>query len=200
VIDRLSAAHADDASDLAMGIHKPGSAVPDPMKIVRLMLAYFGDSEVPIATAVDPGSVPAPYQSLLVHHGHMTEALEKYHGAPVTVHPYRVRREGEMYGRRIDLRVGGDSPVMTGIMIFNLALVAPAVREEILRARTPLGQILIKHRILRRVSSDAYIRLGAKDPLVARFELARSRPAYGRIATILCNQQPAVDLLEIVRP
>lgn len=175
-------------------------AAPDPVKVVRLMLAYFGDSEVPIATAVEPGAVPAPYHSLLVHHGHMTEALEKFHGAPVTVHPYRVRREGQMYGRRIDLRVSGGTPVMTGIMIFNLALVAPTVREEILRAETPLGQILIKHRILRRVSSDAYVRLGASDPLVARFEIAKPRPAYGRIATILCNQQPAVDLLEIVRP
>ncbi|MGH6622788.1 MAG: hypothetical protein ACREBN_02395 [Burkholderiaceae bacterium] len=180
--------------------HKLRVAAPDPVKVVRLMLAYFGDSEVPLATAVEPATVPAPYQSLLVHHGHMTEALEKFHGAPVTVHPYRVRREGEMYGRRIDLRVGGGPPVMTGIMIFNLALVPAAVRDEILRAETPLGQILIKHRILRRVSSDAYVRLGARDPLVARFELTGARPAYGRIATIHCDQQPAVDLLEIVRP
>ena len=183
-----------------MGTHRTRIAASDPIKIVRLMLAYFGDSEVPVATSVEPESVPAPYQSLLVHHGHMTEALEKFHGAPVTVHPYRVRREGEMYGRRIDLRVSDGIPVMTGIMIFNLALVAPTVRDEILRAKTPLGQILIKHRILRRVSSDAYLRLGAKDPLVARFELAGPKPAYGRIATILCDQQPAVDLLEIVRP
>jgi chorismate-pyruvate lyase len=165
------------------------------------MLAYFGDSELPIATAVKPSSIPAPYQSLLVHHGHMTEALEKFHGTTLTVHPYRVRREGEMYGRRIDLRLaGGGPPVMTGIMIFNLALVSPTVREEILRADVPLGQILIRHRILRRVASDAYLRLNAKDPFVARFELATPSVAYGRIATILCDQQPAVDLLEVVRP
>ncbi len=43
----------------------------------------------------------------------------------LAVHPYRIRREGDIYGRRIDLTAAGrEAPVMTGIMIFNLALVA----------------------------------------------------------------------------
>lgn len=173
----------------------------EPAKVVRLMLAFFGDSEVPIARAVDPVSIPMPYAPLLVHSGHMTEVLERHHGGALSVHPYRIRREGDIYGRRIDLRAAGlDAPVMTGIMIFNLALVTTTVRDEIVRATSPLGEILIRHRILRRVAADAYLEFAPRDPLVARFGLPQPGPAYGRLATIDCDRRPAVDLLEIVRP
>ena len=173
----------------------------DPAKVVRLMLAFFGDSEVPLARPVAATAVPLPYRSLLVHSGHMTEVLERHHGGALDVRPYRIRREGDIYGRRLDLRVAGSAaPVMTGIMIFNLALVSATVREEIVRAESPLGEILIRHRILRRVAPDAFLEFDPRDPLVARFEAPSSRPAYGRLATIDCDRRPAVDLLEIVRP
>jgi chorismate-pyruvate lyase len=172
-----------------------------PAKVVRLMMAFFGDSEVPLVRPVAAGSLPAPYRSLLNHNGHMTEALERHHAGALSVHPYRIRREGDIYGRRIDLRVAGrDDPVMTGIMIFNLALVSPTVREEIVRAGSPLGEILIRHRILRQVGTEAFLEFDPRDPLVARFALAAPRSAYGRLATIDCDRRPAVDLLEIVRP
>lgn len=165
------------------------------------MLAFFGDGELPRARTVDAEAIALPYRSLLVHNGHMTVALERHHGGLLAVHPYRVRREGEIYGRRIDLTVTGrDDPVMTGIMIFNLALVAAKVRDEIVRATSPLGEILIRHRILRRVKPDAFLEFDPADPLVARFGLSTPCPAYGRLATIDCDGRPAVDLLEIVRP
>ncbi len=85
-------------------------------------------------------------------------------------------------------------------LTFNLALVAAKVRDEIVRAESPLGEILIRHRILRRVKPDAFLQFDAADPLVARFGLPAPRPAYGRLATIECNGRPAVDRLEIVRP
>jgi hypothetical protein len=173
----------------------------DAAKVVRLMLAFFGDSEVPLARSVAAEAIPAPYRRLLAHSGHMTEVLERHHGGALGVHPYRVQRAGDIYGRRIDLSAAGVvGPVMTGIMIFNLALVAPEVREEIVAARSPLGEILIRRRILRRVAPDAFLHFDPADPLVARFGGDGGRPAYGRLATIDCDQCPAVDLLEIVRP
>ena len=184
---------APSSSDAARGIA--------PAKVVRLMLAFFGDAEIPDVEVVDADAVPAAYRALLAHSGHMTERLEKHYGAAVAVRPHSVRREGDIYGRRIDLRVDGRaSPVMTAIMIFNLGLVAATVREEILRADTPLGHILIRHRILRRVTVDALLRFDAGDPLVARFGPDLGQPAYGRLATIDCDRRPAVDLLEIVSP
>jgi chorismate-pyruvate lyase len=173
----------------------------DPAKVVRLMLAFFGDSEVPRAAALPPAELPELPRRLLAHNGHMTEVLTRHHGAALSVKPYRIHREGDIYGRRLDLFAAGtDGPVMTGIMIFNLALVAEPVRDEIVQAQTPLGEILIHHRILRRVAPDAFLRFDARDPLAARFGLAPAQPAYGRLATIDCDQRPAVDLLEIVRP
>jgi chorismate-pyruvate lyase len=173
----------------------------DPAKVVRLMLAFFGDSEVPLARTVAAESIPAPYRPLLAHNGHMTQMLERHFGGALSVHPYRIRREGDIYGRRIDLHAAGvDGPVMTGIMIFNLALVGAAVRNEIVQAASPLGEILIRRRILRRVTPDAFLEFAADDPLASRFGLQRPRPAYGRLATIDCDGRPAVDLLEIVRP
>ena len=74
------------------------------------------------------------------------------------------------------------------------------MREEILAAQTPLGRILIQHRVLREVTSEAYLRVESDDPLVARFGLPEPRVAYGRLATIFCDGVPAVDLLEIVAP
>lgn len=176
------------------------AAAIDPAKVVRLMLAFFGDSEVPRATSIDADDLPDPYRRLLAHHGHMTQVLAAHHGTPLRVAPYRIRREGDLYGRRLDLFAQGDDrPVMTGIMIFNLALVAGTVRDEITAADAPLGDILIRHRILRRVVADAFLRFDPEDPLVARFG-NEGGPAYGRLATIDCDQRPAVDLLEILRP
>ena len=173
----------------------------DPAKGVRLMLAFFGDSEVPLAEPLAAEDLPEPYQKLLAHNGHMTEVLSAHHGAALTVRPYWIHHIGELYGRRLDLLAGDEPrPVMTGIMIFNLALVAPPVRQEILQAQSPLGEILIRRRILRRVVADAFLRFAADDPLTARFASPAPRPAYGRLATIDCDGRSAVDLLEIVRP
>ena len=198
----MSGSPAPGSTTTPAGLRRPGAAPSiDPAKVVRLMLAFFGDSEVPLARAIDAAAVPAPYRSLLVHSGHMTEALERHYGGALSVHPYRIRREGDIYGRRIDLTAAGlDAPVMTGIMIFNLALVGATVRDEIVQAASPLGEILIRHRILRRVKPDAFLKFDPRDPLVARFGRPAPRPAYGRLATIDCDGRPAVDLLEIVRP
>jgi chorismate-pyruvate lyase len=179
------------------------TAAIDSAKVVRLMLAFFGDSEVPRATAVDAEALPAQPRALLAHAGHMTETLARHHGAALSVRPYRIHRQGDIYGRRLDLFAGDDPrPVMTGIMIFNLALVTTAVRDEIVAAQSPLGEILIRRRILRRVAADAFLRFDAVDPLVQRFAPFGNAktPAYGRLATIECDRRPAVDLLEIVRP
>lgn len=171
------------------------------LKALRLMLAYFGVAQVPQARVVPAAEVPAPYHDLLVHHGHMTEVLERHHGPPVRVLPYQIHPQGELYGRRLDLRAGAaDQVVMTGLMIINLASVPEAARARIVAAREPLGRILIEHRVLRRVAPEAYLHFAAADPLAARFGLRTPRDVWGRLATITCDGAPAVDLLEVVRP
>lgn len=165
------------------------------------MLAFFGESQQPEHRFLAADAVPEPYRDLLVHHGHMTETLERHYQCPVRVHPYVIHRQGDIYGRKLDLTadVSGEI-VMTGIMIFNLNVVKDEVRQEILQGVIPLGRILVSHGVLREVNASAFLELAPNDPFSTRFQMTTPVPAYGRLATITCDGAPAVDLLEIVRP
>lgn len=173
----------------------------DPSKELRLLLAFFGESRIPFCREVSPDEVPAPFHQLLVHDNHMTVTLEEHFHDRVAVRPYRVQQVGDLYGRKLDLLLEKTGQVvMTGAMLFNLSLVEPAVGDDIIAQKSPLGRILIEANILRRVSSGRFLSFEAKDPLAQRFGLEPPKPAYGRLATIFCDEQPAVDLLEIVTP
>jgi hypothetical protein len=173
----------------------------DPSKELRLMLAFFGEAQLPRCREIPADQIPEPCHRLLVHNKHMTVTLEEHYGEPVRVRPYLVRHEGDVYARKLDLVVGPDDLViMTGIMMFNLSFATPEVREQIIEQRLPLGRILIAHNILREISTTSFLEIAGDDPLAARFGLDPPRAAYGRLATIFCNGNPAVDLLEIVRP
>ena len=172
----------------------------EPLRELRLLYAFFGDSALPEIERVDAVDVPEPYHKLLVHRHHMTVTLEKYHGKPVTVVPWRVQRNGDIYGRKLDLIVEPGEIVMTGVMLINFGFCSKAVQEEVVSETAPLGRILIKHNVMRRIDATAFVRLPAEDALVQRFKLSNPQPAYGRLATIYCNEKPAIDLLEIVAP
>ena len=173
----------------------------DPSKELRLLLAFFGESRLPRCCEVEPEDIPQPYRRLLDHNGHMTVTLEEHHESPVAVEPYLVHRQGDIYGRLLDLRAKKtDLVVMTGILLFNLSICGREVRDLIVGEQVPLGRILIEHKILRRITSETFLRVDADDPLTKRFGLREPVAAYGRLATIFYEGRPAVDLLEIVRP
>lgn len=170
------------------------------LKQLRLMLAFFGEATTPLAQMVQPEDMPDVARHLLVHHGHMTEQLEAHYQTTVDVYPYAIHRSGDIYGRKLDLKARRTADVvMTGLMIFNLQAVAPHVRAEILDAQLPLGRILINHGVLREVHSEAYLRIDGADPMARRLLRPGEPAAYGRLATIWCDGQPAVDLLEVVQ-
>jgi hypothetical protein len=73
-----------------------------------------------------------------------------------------------------------------------------AVRAEILAKRSPLGEILIRHNVHRRIKPRWFMRFPARGPMLTFFGDAGDRPLYGRIGTIYCNEKPAIELLEIV--
>ena len=66
--------------------------------------------------------MPQREHGLLVHRRHMTLTLEEHYRDRVTVVPYRVHQQRELYGRQLDLVTeSGGLVVMTGIMLVNLA-------------------------------------------------------------------------------
>jgi chorismate-pyruvate lyase len=145
--------------------------------------------------------VPPPYHELLVHEHHMTVAVEAFHKSPVNVRVLRKRASGRHYARMILLERQSDRRVVQfGIMRVNFDHLGDEVRREVESEATPLGRILIRHEVLRRIHLAALWRVTPGDELAGWFGPAGRRTTFGRTAVIECNGEPAVELLEIVTP
>ena len=166
------------------------------------LFALFPPADDRPAYAVIPGdAMPEPYRGLLVHEHHMTVTVEAHHGDLVDVRVLARRHEGNSYARKIVLTLRGSGKVVLfGIVRINLGYCAPAVRAAIVAQRTPLGRVLIEHNVLRRIEPTAYLRVRPGPRQLAWFGLDRPQPFYGRLGIIHCDEKPAVELLEIVRP
>jgi len=175
----------------------------NPLAELNSLVHLFPD-EPPLmdkAEHVPAALVPRPYRGLLVHDQHMTVTMEHYHHCEVDVRIIDSRRDDDVYSRKILLsKQGADTIVQFGIVRFDLQYVTPPVREEILEGKTPLGRILINHNVLRHIDLGALLKITAGPGLAEYFHTQRGTETYGRLATIFCNRQPAVDLLEISAP
>jgi hypothetical protein len=170
---------------------------------MRSLFALFPPplNEIPEYEVVPADEVPAPYNGLLVHEHHMTVTVEAYHGDLVDVQVLASAHVGDRYARQILLALQGSGQVVQfGIMRIDLRQTSPAVREEIVAGQTPLGRILIEHNVLRRIEPTAFLRVIPGSAMLQWFGLERPQSTYGRLAVIHCNEQPAVELLEIVAP
>lgn len=149
-----------------------------------------------------PGeAVPPPYHGLLVHDYHMTVTMEAFYGDLVDVRVLAKRCLPEDYARKILLSLHRTGRVVQfGIVRVVLKYCSPAVQQEILAEQTPLGRILIKHAVLRRIEPTAYLRIVPGPAMMGWFGLQAPTPTYGRLAYIYCDHQPAVELLEIAAP
>lgn len=144
---------------------------------------------------------PEPYKTMLVHDHHMTVAMETFHRSAVDVRVLGHKLDGDVYSREILLlKQGTEQVVQYGIVRFNLSYVTAEVRGEILGQQIPLGRILINHNVLRHIDLGAILEITVGPRLAAHFEMPERAMTYGRLATIFCNRQPAVDLLEISAP
>jgi hypothetical protein len=157
--------------------------------------------ELPEYEFVPADEVPPPYHGLLVHEHHMTVTVEAYHGDLVDVRVLAVHRDRDSYARKILLALHDSGRVVQfGIMRVRLAYCSEAVQKEIIAEKTPLGRILIQHNVLRRIEPTAFLRVIPGTAMMKWFGLDRPKPTYGRLAYIHCDNQPAVELLEIVAP
>ncbi|MCY2962564.1 MAG: hypothetical protein NT069_02755 [Planctomycetota bacterium] len=167
------------------------------------MLDWFpgGESLVTKAEHFPSSQTPEPYKQLLVHDRHMTITMEKYYKTPVRVRVLARRQEGNSYLRHIVLeRCDTGAVVQFGIVRFDFSYVTDAVRDEILAEQTPLGRILINYNVLRHIDLGAIVKIQPGEALQRLFGCPADCVVYGRLATIFCNQKPAVDLLEVAAP
>jgi hypothetical protein len=175
----------------------------NPLDELHALTGLFPQSE-PLFQRVDhiPSSTtPEPYKTLLVHEHHMTVTMETYHQSPVEVRVLAQRQDGDVYARKIVLvKQGTDTVVQFGVVRFNLNYVTETVRREIIAGQTPLGRILINHNVLRHIDLGAILEITAGPGLAQTLQMPVGGVTFGRMATIFCNRQPAVDLLEISAP
>lgn len=175
----------------------------NPLDELTKLTSLFPEAEPLFQRAehVPSALAPEPYKRLLVHAHHMTVTMEEFHHAAVAVRVLERRLDGDVYSRKIVLERQNDGRVVQfGIVRFDLAVVLPAVREEILGEQAPLGRILINYNVLRHIDLGAVLQIAAGAGLAKLFGCAVGQTTYGRLATIFCNRRPAVDLLEVASP
>lgn len=143
--------------------------------------------------------LPDNARVLLAHSGHMTETVEKFHGCAVDVEILRQIRNESLYAREILLRRQSDRRIVQyGIVRLNFEFLDPDVIGEIEAGQKPLGRILIDHNVLRTVRLDQLLAIEPKASLSRIIAMPDAKVLFGRTAEILCDDAPAVKLLEIL--
>ena len=168
----------------------------------RELFGLFPQSEpLPQVEFVRGEAVPAPYHDLLVHEHHMTVTVEAHHHCRVDVRILNRVREGDSYARKILLTSQETGAIVQfGIVRIWLHYCSEEVQRRILEGKTPLGRILIENDVLRRIEPTAYLRVPQGPALESWFGSKGRQPAYGRLAYIHCDNQPAIELMEVVVP
>ncbi len=169
---------------------------------LRELFGIFRPVEtLPRHEVLSADEMPQPYRDLLVHEHHMTVTVEAHHGDLVDVHILERRHVGDVYARKILLKLHKTGKVVQfGIVRVDLRFVSPEVREEIVGGKKPFGRILIEHDVHRRVEPRTYLRLWPSPVMMGWLGMIEQVPVYGRLAYIYCDGVPAVELLEIVAP
>jgi chorismate-pyruvate lyase len=168
--------------------------------VADLCRPFAGSSFEPDCTVVQPEDIPFPQDHLLVHHDHMTIVLQRHHGAAVEVRVLEEHLDGDLYTRKIALVPRGhDKVVEWGIARLNFRFMPEEVKQEILAKKSPLGAILIKHDVHRRIKPRYFLRLREDSAVLELFGANDgTSPAYGRLGTIYCDDEPCIEVLEIV--
>ena len=168
----------------------------------ELIGIYFQDSsQLGSFERVDSQLVPSVYRKLLDHINHMTVTVEAHHSDHVEVEVLRSDVVGEHYRREILLKTQSSKTVVQyGIVRLNTKYLADEPRIEILAQRKPLGRVLIEHDVLRGIELFDLLRVECGPVLASHFGVATGSITYGRTALIHCDHEPAIELLEVVRP
>ena len=146
-------------------------------------------------------TVASVYRKLLDHTNHMTVTVESHHGDTVDVEVLRSDFLGPHYRREILLRTQKTNVVVQyGIVRLNTRFLAEKPRTEILEQRLPLGRVLIENNVLRKIELFDLLRVECGPVLAEFFGVPVGSITYGRTALIHCDHEPAIELLEVVRP
>jgi chorismate-pyruvate lyase len=144
--------------------------------------------------------VPAPYRELLDHCSHMTVAMERFSGGPVSLRVVAERpdadQRGGLYAREILLEDTDGRVVQYGVVRIDLTPLPEASRRAILSKSEPLGKILIASGLHREVQAVELLEVVPGEEFGRLMQAVG--PTFGRVAEIRLGGRPAVELLEVV--
>lgn len=168
--------------------------------LATLIALFYGNCrDLGKFASVDAEEMPQNTRLLLAHNAHMTVTIEAFHGCKVNVEVLDRRRDAEHYSRRILLRRATDNQVVQfGIVRLAMQKIPALALEAILSEKIPLGQTLIDNGVLRRVELCHLWKIELGPDLAKLFSSPLGETVYGRTAMIHVDEQPAIELLEIV--
>ena len=150
---------------------------------------------------IDASGLPPTFRTLLDHREHMTTTLETFYGEPIDLRVLQCHHDGNKYHRQILLTLRDSGTIVEfGIARLDFAYIPPAAREEILAQEAPLGDILIRHQVLRDIEPKWFFQVDGECPWRRYFDDCADSSAYGRLGVICCNGGPAIEMLEVVSP
>ena len=183
-----------------LSIDSPEPAV-DLALLLRLFYAEGTENDLGRFQGLDSKHVPQPYRNLLDHHSHMTVAIESHYGSPVDVRVVQSTKDQGWYSREIVLATQSNGLVVQyGIVRLRYGVLAEMVWQAIESGVKPLGRVLIEHEVLRQVELVGLWSVKCGPTLARHFSIVPGTIAFGRTARIFCDFEPAIELLEIVRP
>lgn len=192
-------ASSNRVSDNKLTVNTSQAAFPDLHELVQLF--YDDVEDLARFENKSSGTLPSPYDLLLDHNHHMTVTVESHHGCPVDVKVLEFETKGDMYCRKILLtRQSDNRVVMFGIVRLHTRYLNETVRAEIESQRIPLGRVLIEHNVLRRVELGKLWQVTPNAELQRHFNQPSAEVTFGRTAIIHCDDEPAIELVEIVAP
>ena len=203
---------SDRASDRG-GSEAGASGAADEARALRLVTRFYDPTEeFARLCSVEGSALPPPFAELLDHASHMTVAMERFYGGPVSVAVLAVHDASgaaadgrDWYEREILLRAADGRVVQHGIVRIDLERVSAEVAGQIRAGQVPLGRVLIAAGMLLEVQRVGLLRVESGPRLRAVFGVEDSGPGtacqtFGRVAEIALDGVSAVELLEIVAP
>jgi chorismate-pyruvate lyase len=158
--------------------------------------------EFPRPQPVAPAAMPSPYRQLLAHGQDMTSTLERFYQTRLGLRALRRERHGPFYVREVVLTTAGGQPVEYGVIGVRLNAFPPAVREEILAERLPLGRLLQDHEQPCICRPQEFYRIAPHPYLSAQLaEHMKPEAYYGRRNLLLnAEHRLLADVMEILSP
>jgi hypothetical protein len=152
-------------------------------------------------SGVASDDMPPGPRALLDHSSHMTLAMERFHGGPVSLVVVARRQcEDGRYAREILLTDPSGRVVQAGIVRIDLARFSEANAAAIRSESTPLGRILLAAGLHCDVHDVELVRLHPGPEFASVVGSPSTSPSFGRVASIGLDGVTIIELLEIVAP